>query len=374
MKKYYVREGNRIAFKKSRSLNQLALEMWEWLGYQQIDASVLSRVLRGERLFTGRQLKAFCTLLSLSKAEEQNLFSCLHHDLSASLEPYLTSACVSSSLAREIVHELTSDAFVMFYHGEYDALDEKYVLVNELTSALSRDSQTEEALGRNLYLKGRTGLIDILPSRSLPYIRPIIKQLLRLSQSSHSQLLFGYAHALLSDAYYVAGGYSGSSTKYEFYKTSIRHAKIASDNLPSSDRECLSALRSMAAGACYTNDPDIAMYVLEKVRLIIPRQPESNYASVLHLCATLGKALAASRAPDPFLAQKLAEHYFIHDQTHTGIYEISTIRENVETLLLLKSQDRNYLEQKLKRGIDLAVRHNFPRHKRHLSKLLRAIM
>jgi hypothetical protein len=373
IKRYYVREDRRIAFKDNRSLNQLALAMWEHLGNQQIDPSVLSRVLKGERLFTGPQLKAFCDLLSLPKNEEETLFACLRQDLSCSLEPYLNTTRVSSSLARQVIHELTTDAFVMFYNGEYDALNKKYELVKELANALTDDNQTDDALGLNLYLKGRIGIIDIQPSLSLPYIRPIVKQLLKMSKNNHSQLLFGYAHALLSDAYYVAGGYSDSSKKYKFYRTSIRHAKMASDSLPSTDRECLSALRSMAAGASYMHDPDAALYVLGKVRRIVPLQPENNYASVLHLCATLSKALAASHIRDPFSIQKLAERYFTHDLTHTGIYEVSTIREDVEALLLLKSRDRAHLEQKLKQGIELATKHNFPHHRQHLSKLLRAL-
>jgi hypothetical protein len=375
IKRYYVREGNRITFRDSRSLNQLAFAMWEWLGCQQIDPSVLSRVLKGERLFTGSQLKAFCVLLSLSKNEEQNLFSCLHHDLNVSLEPYLNTTNISSSLAREVVYELTNDAFVMFYHGEYEALNEKAEIIKELANILRGDSETEEALGRNMYLKGRMILIDILPSLSVPCVRPIAQQLLKMSRNSHSQLLRGYSHALLSDAYYAAGGYSDSSVKYELYRTSIKHAKMASNNLPNNDRECLSALRSMAASACYIHDSDTVMYVLERVRHILPLQPEDNYASILHLCATLSKALVASSSqiPDPFSIQILAERYFPRSLTHTGIYEISTIKENVETLLLLKSQDKGYLERQIKQGIDLTTKYDFPRHERHFSKLLRTL-
>lgn len=80
LQKYYSREGKRVLFRNNCSLNQLAMAMWEQLGFHQIDSSVLSRVLKGERLFTTPQLKVFCKLLTLSRKEEEYLFACLQQD------------------------------------------------------------------------------------------------------------------------------------------------------------------------------------------------------------------------------------------------------------------------------------------------------
>ncbi len=65
LQKYYQRQSNRIIFVNKMTLNQLALAMWERLGYQGVDASVLSRVINGERLLTPRQLEVFCEILKL---------------------------------------------------------------------------------------------------------------------------------------------------------------------------------------------------------------------------------------------------------------------------------------------------------------------
>ena len=81
LKKYYVRKKNRIFFSDSISLHEMTLSLWQELGYAEIDASVLSRVLQGERLFTSKQLSAFCKLLGLEKEERENLFTCLAKDL-----------------------------------------------------------------------------------------------------------------------------------------------------------------------------------------------------------------------------------------------------------------------------------------------------
>ena len=67
------------------TLNQLAWEMWERLGYREIDPSVLSRVLNGERLFTLKQLGVFCGALSLKEKDRDELQNCLATDLSRRL-------------------------------------------------------------------------------------------------------------------------------------------------------------------------------------------------------------------------------------------------------------------------------------------------
>jgi len=63
------------------TLNQLAWEMWERLGYKEIDPSVISRVLRGERLFTYKQLNSFCEILKLRSQESISLKTYLFWDL-----------------------------------------------------------------------------------------------------------------------------------------------------------------------------------------------------------------------------------------------------------------------------------------------------
>ncbi len=81
MAKYYSRKGNRIIFTNGFTLNKLSLDMWEKLGYKEIDASALSRVVSGKRLLTFGQLDQFCRALSLSKNDRESLIESLSHDL-----------------------------------------------------------------------------------------------------------------------------------------------------------------------------------------------------------------------------------------------------------------------------------------------------
>jgi hypothetical protein len=73
LQKYYTREGNRLLFANGMTLNQLALEMWEKEGCRGVDASVVSRVISGERLFTYPQLLVFFKIMNLSKTEKIKL-------------------------------------------------------------------------------------------------------------------------------------------------------------------------------------------------------------------------------------------------------------------------------------------------------------
>ena len=87
LRRYYTREGNRIIFSNKMTLNQLAWEMWEKLGYQEIDPSVLSRVLKGERLFSVRQLEIFCKLLRIKDKERGGIKLSLFNEVSKKFFP-----------------------------------------------------------------------------------------------------------------------------------------------------------------------------------------------------------------------------------------------------------------------------------------------
>lgn len=55
------------------SLNKLAWEMWEKRGYKEIDPSVLSRVINGERILNLNQLKVFASILKIPARQYRQL-------------------------------------------------------------------------------------------------------------------------------------------------------------------------------------------------------------------------------------------------------------------------------------------------------------
>lgn len=81
LQKFYQKVNNKLIFSNGMSLNQLALEMWTTLGYQGMDPSLLSRIIHGERVFTGEQLLAFCRILGLNEIEKYSLENASGKDL-----------------------------------------------------------------------------------------------------------------------------------------------------------------------------------------------------------------------------------------------------------------------------------------------------
>jgi len=78
--RYYQRENHHILFKKDITLNECAIRMSELLHFH-FDASTLSRVINGKRLFTPKQLQAFARVLELEKTERERLEKLLAHDV-----------------------------------------------------------------------------------------------------------------------------------------------------------------------------------------------------------------------------------------------------------------------------------------------------
>lgn len=83
LERYYIRRGNRIVFPKNRSLNELAMEMWEQMDYRDIDSSILSKVINGKKMFTRKQLSVFCSIIHVPKKEKQILEAALIQDIAS---------------------------------------------------------------------------------------------------------------------------------------------------------------------------------------------------------------------------------------------------------------------------------------------------
>lgn len=230
-----------------------------------------------------------------------------------------------------------------------------------------------EAFGAGIYIRGRTIANGQSPSRAIDTAFPLYNQLVSLSRVCRSERLLGYACILLSNAYYLAGGYSSAQTKYRFYGHSIKLAKRAISVLPDDDHEILFALRVMVASAHYQRDQDTVYYVFKKAAHIIPKLPETHYINSLHLGLTMSKSLAALGSPNPFSIHNLAVNHFNKGLTGTGVYEISGIKEEIETLLVLGTVDKNYIRAQAKRGCTLAAKYKFFRQKRYFNRLLRTI-
>lgn len=375
LRAYYRHDGRELRFGDKYSLNELALVMWESLGFRKVDSSVLSRVIHGERLFTPEQLEAFCTVLSLSKNEQYYLSACLRADHAIRLGVDSELIELPLETASAILQKITAQSTYLFYQGQFEELEENYDLVKQLfnsPSAKKIDPHERSAtLGYQIYLAGRVNTHGTVPSHVLEKARPFFNSLVEMSKTQQDERLLGLAYVILSDAHYLAGGYSSSDAKRRSYRTSIQSAKRALEILPDNDPESLFALRAMTASATYLRDEEVIRYVLKRITHVIPTQTSSGRINALHLTATLCKGLASIGDLDPFAAKNFVSNYFKGDLTGAGIYEVSHIKEEVDTLILLRVSDKDYVRSRINEGISLATAYNLPRQRKYFKKLLR---
>ncbi|HEX9990509.1 MAG TPA: hypothetical protein VGE45_18785 [Chloroflexia bacterium] len=81
LKAFYFKKGRKFVFRTGQNLSELALDMWEELGFKSFDQGTLSKVLNGKRLFTWSQFNAFCNQMGASGTERQQLRNVMAYDL-----------------------------------------------------------------------------------------------------------------------------------------------------------------------------------------------------------------------------------------------------------------------------------------------------
>lgn len=375
LKRYYKKEGNHILFQKNISLSTLALQMWENLGYQKVDASVVSRVLQGKRLFTPSQLQAFCSILSLSKGEEEFLFQCLSKDYFQRDNVMLDSHLVSENDLFDIFETVAHQATKSFYKGDSQQVIDQDPLIQSLYEKIAPEKLSKSQLkrlleqyGYFLFLKERSVAGTATAQLGVHSIISTATMLTDLSKRYEVKNLYSYAHMLFADVYYMYGAYSRNQ-QAENFKKAITHSHRAFSLLEDVHMEKISALRLMIASACYIRDEETIRYVEKEAQALLPLQSSENITNVIHLSKTItkGKVLAGDSHSFGFEENVFARFGKKAYEETAAYFELSNIKTRLETLTLLGLSDKNILQPLIQRGLDLAEQ-KYPRHKAFFKK------
>lgn len=371
LKKHYTKREGKIIFTNKKTLNQFALQMWEKLGFSQIDASVLSKVINGKRLFTPQQLRIFCQILAIDNHEEDYLLHCLAQDYNVRKNLHIKGFFLASPFAYELMSDFIDGSFRALYDGDLKQLENKCNLVRTIMNSFPNNKNIhqdiEHLYGVNLYLSGRVIECLSLPETVLAETLQISNKLLALAEKNKDRMLYAYAHALLANAYYLAGGYSYSANKVTCYSKAISFGMQILDTFQDTDNAKLFTMRVIAASAIYINDQETLLYMVNKTKRLLSLQPFNNFAIGVQLCATLTKGLAIAGISNPFSMKESAITYFKRDLTGKGIYEASSIKEEVDTLLALKTNDKDFIREKIKKGLSVAHKNQLLRHKNYFN-------
>lgn len=381
LKKYYKQEGKTLLFNKDISLSNLSLQMWENLGFHKVDASVLSRVLKGKRLFTPSQLQVFCHILAMPKSEEEFLFQCLSKDYFQRDNVTIDSHLVSENDLFDIFESLASHATKLFYKGESQQVIQQSDTINTLYEKISPNKLSKprleklfEAYGYFIFLKERSVAGTVTQHIAAQSIISTAHMLTALSEQYQLKNLYSYAQILFADVWYMYGSYS-TKQQTENFKKAILHSSHAFSLLEDGHTEKLSALRILIASACYIRDDATIQYAERAAQTLLPIQPSENITNVIHLSKTITKGNAISKNADPFAFEEKVVDYFGErtPQAISSYFELSNIKTRLETLELLKLHDKNILLPLIQKGIELTQQGDYPRHKIFFEKQLKQL-
>lgn len=374
---YYTRKNNKIIFNNSLTLNGLAIAMYERLNYTKIDSSVISRVLKGERLFTVKQLQIFCEVLQLSRLEQAKLFKALQEDHLTRKGYALQRVTLSSFHDKlDIIDTLTHEAFATYYEGRCTLAKRLLMIIDDYIQQCPTNSLTPlqkhklyELMGARLYLQGRIISFLSLEHTSIPGMISITDKLFFLGDTAKIEKLHGYAHILLSDAYYIAGGYSSTAEKRGFYAKSIEHAKKSITYFADQDRNRIAGLRNMAASSSYLGDELTFSAVKKTAEKMIDAQPMENKVYMLHFCGTIATGGAYFKHSKPLALKEKGVKHFGKTLHGKGAFEISDTRAELEALVILRSQEKKYMKSLLIKGSLLAEHEQMDRYKTYFDKI-----
>ncbi|MEK7570833.1 MAG: hypothetical protein AAB553_01035 [Patescibacteria group bacterium] len=371
IKKYYRRQKSRIIFTNGQPLQELSISIWEKLGYSQIDTSVISRVINGQRLFTPVQLEAFCQVLNLPSTEQTYLFRCLSQDymLKGGAKNISLIETTSTVDMLDLLEHLVDEAYKGFHFGYGKRIEKNMALIHTYLEKITLQtfSQTHknklyELIATVLYLKGRIFCSYNSASTVIKYTTPLITSLSQLEEISKNPRITTYLHLLWVEMFYIAGGYSSSKKSAVLYKKAIVLGKKTLDTLPVTQFEKITAMRNISAASSYLNDSHTTQAMINQASDVIIKSSLETRIVGLQLCGTLARGAAVSKIPQPETLKATALKHYGNDITGGGVTEVSDLRIQMETLQLLKTTDKSLLKKVVSKGLILAQRENLPRH------------
>lgn len=236
---YYSRVGNRVLFRGGLSLNRLALEMWERLDYSGIDPSVISRVLRGERLFTMRQADVFCKVLDLDHEDTGKLKNALMNELIVRMGWGNFVADLENKSFLDLVRDNVNKIDRIRNEGLPNLALEWSELINdeieEKISTMVEKTHIEQILKLHasiLKIQSRA-LLDGGSARDISFRFPAIsKKLNKISKVLKDRNIYGYANYVSGNLLYIRGEYKRmlpfAQKAYEYILDDeiIKHVKL----------------------------------------------------------------------------------------------------------------------------------------------------
>ncbi|NMB57432.1 hypothetical protein GYA19_05875 [Candidatus Beckwithbacteria bacterium] len=334
------------------TLNQLAFSMWEKLGYKEIDASVLSRVISGERLFTQRQLNVFCSILKIKKQKALYLKEALLLDIYKKYNLEINHYFLVDLPTEKILKKIAE------YRWSGD-----YGISNELTDILLdrfRSLKTKmlfspysrkffDTYGKILLEKCYNNML-LSPNKVVYHEKIVTYELREIGEILKKKNFIGLSYFVEGEAYYIA----------EKYDRSFPIIYNALDLIKDQNTR-IEAVRVAILNTAYLN--------LEKKYKEITALAAKifNYHKILlsptlSFIEGLGRAQGILKMQEALNTIEEAEEIYKKSKSEEVFRLIQFDRSRLEILKRTKQKDKNYFEKVGKRGLNLAENYGYYRY------------
>lgn len=364
LQSFYKREKNRLVFSNNLSLNQLAIEMWERLNYSEIDASVISRVIHGERLFSPKQLAVFCDIINASEKQRIQLKSALWRDcyIKHSIDIDLLSSSYSTDLAEaniEVVHKTRISGHPDLALELADIILSKFTNafsnLNELKSSFIVNRLLPELLQEKSYCYFETSH----PNQIVDRVRPIAEKMKFLAKGADNKDAFGTALFHISDAYYVAEkfriSYAYSKQSLTFLVNRVKRVKCH---------------RNMALNLAYLGEKEGVEKIEAKLENeIVGVEP----IMTIDTLEGLGRAQGIMRLHKAFNTLEKAKQIYKSSEKEKQAHcfqEIQLLRSSLEVMSWLSPKNKQYMQKIGEKGLSIASLHGYKRHANKIKNLI----
>ena len=363
LQSFYKRQQGRIVFLNGATLNQLSLEMWEQLDCREIDASVLSKVINGKRLFSPHQLDVFCQLLSLKQHQKDSLWIALQEDYAHKFELDLFP---SNDFLNLVNTEVKRIYRLRLAGGSYQAIEwletaRDLILKNFVKNRSFGGEKIYRILSRILVELNRNYADLTFPGKGLKRLYPQIRKQLRLAHQLKDKEALGFAYASFGDAYYVDKNYQLAA---RYFSQAARLIKDLNWKLES--------LRAQAISLAYLQEEREFNRTERVTREVINKQKVSKsiiYCSIFEGLGR-GKALLNSAQAHEVLAEGYQNYQWGINQGEIVVFpKIQLARSNL--LAACKLKINSFLSIKLgEEALVLAKAHGYDRHAGRIERLL----
>ncbi|PWU24139.1 hypothetical protein C5B42_00560 [Candidatus Cerribacteria bacterium 'Amazon FNV 2010 28 9'] len=367
LRSYYVVVGNRFVFLNGMSLNQLAIEMNDRLD-GEIDASIFSKVLNADRLFSPHQIEAFSDILKLNTYHRKWLHFCLYRDQCIENGTEITFDFLHPTDTYYYCKAILKEIHDSMYSGEAQsslALTEYCIELLEphiIPESSRKFNKLILLYCKAVYFHARIISSSALPNEVFTRINLDLHRLLRIERQSF--FARAYRLTLITNAQYIA-------TNYGKYLTSILGHNVsqlaweAYTLFPHINSEAIFALRNFLVISEYAHKDQEAfehVYDIIKKSELDKKEDFAIEIAYKHLHTSMLKISVNNKNKNILSQFKFGEDC----EYDNDVYDLSNIRAQLEIMNKLKMNDKTTQKKLKERGLYIAHIKNYVRHEKNI--------